>query len=144
MDPLRASELAGDLHSLADLIYLHGDDLPDRMNFTIQSFLYSWRGKEQVPEVLASTMRAGLRVGAEVGKVYDDDRFRLNVKMPNGTITYQVSAERDQVCTKRVTGTEMVEKEVPPEGEWVKKMVEQEVVEWDCHPLLAVTKGDEG
>ena len=47
MDNVTASELAEDLHSLADLIYLHGDDLPDRMNFTIQSFLYSWRGKDR-------------------------------------------------------------------------------------------------
>jgi hypothetical protein len=142
MDNVTASELAEDLHSLAYLIYLHGDDLPDRINFSIQSLLWDWSGNGTVPEVLATSMRAGLRVGAEVSKVYDDERFRLNIVMPNGTITYQVSAERDKVCTKRVTGTEMVEKEVPPEGEWVKKMVEQEIVEWDCHPLLAVTKGD--
>jgi hypothetical protein len=36
----------------------------------------------------------------------------------------------------------MIERDVPPEGEWTKKMVEQDVVEWDCHPLLAVTKDD--
>jgi len=142
MDNVTASELAEDLHSLADLIYLHGDDLPGGIHFTIQSFLYSWSDTGAVPEILASTMRAGLRVGADISKVYEDERFRLNITMPKGKITYQVSAERDKVCTKRVMGTEMVEKEVPPEGEWVKKMVEQEIVEWDCHPLLAVTKGD--
>ena len=142
MDPVKSSELADDLHSLADLFDLHGDDLPDGINISILSYLWSWCIDGPVPEILATTMRAGLKVGAEVSKVYDDDRFRLNIKMPNGRIIYQVSAERDKVCTKRVTGTEIVEKDVPPEGEWTKKLVEQEVVEWDCHPLLAVTKED--
>jgi hypothetical protein len=142
MDTLKAEELADDLHKLANLFAIHGADLPSDVNISIYSYLWSWRATEPIPETLATTMRAALKVGAEVNKVYDDDRFRLNIKMPNGQVTYQVSAERDKVCTKRITGTEMIEKDVPPEGEWTKKMVERDVVEWDCHPLLAVTKDD--
>ncbi len=142
MDTIKAEELADDLHKLANLFAIYSEDLPDSVSVTINSYLWSWRSDLPVPEILASTMRAGLKVGAEVTKIYDDDRFRLNIKMPNDQITYQVSAERDKVCTRRVTGTEMVEKDVPPEGDWTKKMVERDVVEWDCHPLLAVTKDD--
>jgi hypothetical protein len=143
-----ACELADDLHSLANLIELGGTDLPQHIGFSVYSHIWGWDANVQnaeggIPELLATSMRAGLKHGAcKITKKYDDNRFRLNLQMPNERITYQISAERDEVCTKRVTGTEMVEKDVPPEGDWTKKMVEQDVVEWDCHPLLAVTKDD--
>ena len=142
MKNIKAVPLAEDLRTLADMIETHSDTLPDNINFNIYSYLWKWSSEEGIPEVLATTMRSGLKTGAVVTKTYDDDRFRLKITMPNQKISYEISAEREEVCTKRVTGTEMVEKSIPPEGEWVTKMVEQEVVEWDCHPLLAVTKED--
>jgi hypothetical protein len=148
MKEQEAYELAEDLRDLANLIQFNAIDLPENINFSIYSFIWGWtpavRDTEGgVPALLASAMRAGLKHGAcKITKRYDDSRFRLKLQMPNEHITYEISAERHEVCTKRITGTEMVEKDVPPEGDWTTKMVEQDVVEWDCHPLLAVTKDD--
>jgi len=148
MQEQEAMELADDLRSLAGLIQLNHEDIPDSINLSIYSFIWGWTPAVResdggVPEVLANAMRAGLRSdGCDITKKYDDNRFRLKLGMPNGRITYEISAERHEVCTKRVTGSRMVEKDVPPEGDWTKKMVEEDIVEWDCHPLLAVTKDD--
>jgi len=140
-----AYELADDLRSLASLIQLNYEDLPESFYCSPHSMIWKWtpdvREAGGVPTVLAGAMRAGLKFdGCDIKKEYTDSRFRLQLTMPNEHITYEITAQRDEVCTKRVTGTQMVEKDVPPDGEWTKKMVEEDVVEWDCHPLLSIVK----
>lgn len=48
------------------------------------------------------------------------------------------NSSRDKVCTKRVVGTKMVT--VPAVEAAPEREVEQEIVEWDCIPLLAASK----
>jgi hypothetical protein len=58
-----------------------------------------------------------------------------------GGVKYEMSIKRDLVCTKRVVGTKTVEKRDPELVEQVPMIeVEEDVVEWDCHPLLAPTE----
>ena len=42
------------------------------------------------------------------------------------------------MCVKRIVGTKTVKKQVPIGG-YEEQEVEEDVVEWDCHPLLAAT-----
>lgn len=51
-----------------------------------------------------------------------DRRWRINVLV-----------WRNEVCTPRVVGTRTVEK-VDPEAPTIT--IEEDIVEWDCHPLL--------
>ena len=142
-----AYELADDLRSLASLIEINYEELPRELHCNPYSMIWSWSpetmemGKNGVPKQLAGIMRAGLKHdGCDIKKEYTGNRFKLQLQMPNERIVYEISAQRDEVCTKRVTGTHIVEKDVPPEGEWTTQMVEEDVVEWDCHPLLEVVK----
>ena len=53
-----------------------------------------------------------------------------------GIVRLSISTSRSNVCTRKVIGTEMVEVtdySIPQP----KKMVEREIVEWECSPLLA-------
>lgn len=61
-------------------------------------------------------------------KRYAGSYLELVKRMSNGLVRYQLNVAREQVCTKRVVGTEIV----PAQPERVR-----EIVEWDCHPLLA-------
>jgi len=32
----------------------------------------------------------------------------------------------------------MVTKQIAPEGKWTEETVEEDIVEWDCNPLLEI------
>jgi hypothetical protein len=74
-----------------------------------------------------------------IGKNYYGASFELIKKF--GPVTYSMGATREAVCTKKVVGTKTVEKEDPEvRKERLKDIpiieVEEEVIEWECHPLL--------
>lgn len=51
-------------------------------------------------------------------------------------VSVRYLADRDQVCTRRVVGTETVE---VPDPDAPLVTIEQEIVEWDCAPILAAS-----
>lgn len=140
MDATKAINYATGLRLLASLIEEHPEAIPNSLWIDCLSYYHTGIGEDAeegtIPEALATLMRAGLRAGATVEKEYIDDRFRLNIKLNGDEIVYKVSAPRNEVCTMKVVGTEIVEKKMPPKGEWTTEMVEQDKVEWECHPLL--------
>ena len=137
MKDKKTFRLAADLRDFADFIEEHGPILPD-ITVDLRSYLWSYTMTEgeNVPASIALTMRAGVKSADAVKKDYSSDYFRLFLKF--GNLEYKVMCNREEVCTKRVVGTETVTKQMPPEGEWTEKTVEQDIVEWDCNPLLAV------
>lgn len=48
-----------------------------------------------------------------------------------GQIRFEANINRDQVCTKRVVGTRTRIEPARPE-----RVIEEEIVEWDCAPIL--------
>lgn len=79
-----------------------------------------------------------LAIGAPLGAVtkQHDDYGYVRVNRAFGTVAIEAWAGREQVCTRKVVGTETVE--VPdPDAPRVK--VERDVVEWECEPILAPT-----
>jgi hypothetical protein len=67
-------------------------------------------------------------------KEYSGDLFTLR-KLFSGGLGLTFTLGREQVCTKRVTGTREVPETIVPAQ--VVAAHTEEVVEWDCHPLLA-------
>ena len=130
----RAYRLAEDLRSFADFLDQYGEELP-HVTAEIASHVWGYSG-ESVPESVALAMRAGLKGAGAVEKEYSDNYFRLYLTF--GSLKYKVVCNRDEVCERKVLGTEMVTRSVPPEGEWTEKEIEQDIVEWVCNPLLSV------
>ncbi len=62
-----------------------------------------------------------------------DSAFRLVRDFGNGAVEYQVYVPRVQVCTKKVVGIKNVEEETVPAHD-------EEVVEWECSPILVAVK----
>ena len=135
----KAIEMVEDLRKVADFIEKQYSQVPD-IDGEITSYVgFGWdESAEDIPAIIADTVLAGLAEGASVRKDYGSSYFRAYLGF--GELEYRVTCERDAVCTRRVIGTQMVTKSMPPEGEWTEKEVEEDVVEWDCHPLLAAAK----
>ena len=134
MDETRALGLAADLHSLANFVEIHYEALPEDMNINGISYLYSF-GDENVPQVCADTMKAALKHGAAIQKEYETSSFYL--KMQFGAIQYKIMTLRNNVCDRKVIGTEEVEIKTPID--WEVTTTTKDVVEWDCHPLLGAS-----
>ena len=139
MEYEKAKQMAADLRKVAGFVEERFTMLPD-MDVEITSYVgFGWdESAENIPAIIAETVLAGLAEGATVRKDYGSSYFRVYLGF--GDVEYKVVCERDQVCTRRVVGTETVTKSVPPEGDWTEQEVEQDIVEWDCHPLLAASK----
>jgi hypothetical protein len=133
----KALQLADDLHKFADFVEVRGDELPD-ISIDLRSYVWDWAlpERDDVPKAIALAMRAGMKKADKVTKEYTDNYFRLFLHF--GSLEYKVICNRDDVCTKRVTGSEMVTKQIPPDGKWTEETVEQDIVEWDCNPLLDI------
>lgn len=87
---------------------------------------------------LAAAIRAIRRhTNGRVEKVYTDTGFKavIYVVLASGdAIHFSLSASRESVCTKVVTGKAMVE-EIDYESA-PKRMVERDIVEWQCDSIL--------
>ena len=133
----KAWQLADDLRKFADFIEVHSHELPD-VSIDLRSYVWDWALAEDgdVPKTIALAMRAGMKRADKVTKEYTDGYFRLFLHF--GSLEYKVICNREDVCTRRVTGTEMVTQKIAPEGKWTEETVEQDIVEWDCNPLLEI------
>ena len=66
----------------------------------------------------------------------DDDELMFVTRSFGGNVTASYHTDREEVCTRRVVGTETVE---VPDPDAPLVTVEREIVEWDCGPLLAAS-----
>jgi hypothetical protein len=89
---------------------------------------------------LADIARRGVRAGAKVEKDYDDRWGAVCVHF--GPVHLYAYAPRAEVCERVVVGTrEVVEEVKDPEALAAVPMITQtrveEIVEWQCRPILA-------
>ncbi|MGW4123668.1 hypothetical protein [Nocardia sp. NPDC004711] len=145
-----ASDVAADLRALADLAegdgfiaaVLHG--VFERSIFPEHSAAYSIEGGmivREVPAILAETIRRikPLATGP-VAKTYSDGFHESRIGLR--ALALRLTARRNDVCERIVTGVTQVTEEVPdPEYLAAAPMVsvtrEVEQVEWRCEPILA-------
>jgi hypothetical protein len=125
-------QMRGALCDLADWLDLH-PDLNVRAN-KWSTGTFGIHDRNDFP----ATVRA-LTKGAPLGTItkheQGDNGDTLRVDRDFGAgIKVSVYADRDEVCTARVVGTETVQ--VPdPDAPMVE--VERDLIEWDCAPILS-------
>lgn len=138
------ANVAADLRSLADAV----EDNPFLAALIAHTFgssmfpLYAAAEEERnnLRELMAETIRQLQPLASgPVKKRYGDKWFYATV--PMRAIELQLAEEREQVCTRVVTGVETVTEEIPdPEyiaaAPKITQTREVEVVEWKCEPLM--------
>jgi hypothetical protein len=121
--------LVADMRAAADLIESRADDLP-KLHASASSYIWSGGGKEEAA-------RIG-RVFGSFNKEVDDDHYRVAKSVGDFRISFVF--KRDDVCTPRCVGKKIVRRAILeglPALEY--EDVEEDVVVWDCPPLLAET-----
>lgn len=96
-------------------------DLAQRISINVSTWLYDKADITSMARALGSC-----------NKTYDSAWFEMSRWF--GQLRFSVNCMRQVVCEKRVVGTRKVAKpavEAQPE-----RIVEEEIVEWDCKPIL--------
>lgn len=137
-DQQRAEKAADSLDQLAAFIRAN-PDISSRMASTVRKFLL-YIIDEDPRAVMAEWARRGKASGARIVKSYDEKYGAVALHF--GLVELYVYSDREQVCTRVVTGTREVEIEEPdPEAlalvPTIKRTETVEDVEWQCLPLLA-------
>jgi hypothetical protein len=90
------------------------------------------------PEEMAAAVRV-LKDGAPLGTIRKEQTdYDIRVSRMFGAVQLAVTSLRDTVCERKVVGTKQVETFDPDAP---KIMVEQDIVEWNCTPLLDIPEG---
>lgn len=79
----------------------------------------------------------GAPIGTVTKHAVGDDALFVTRDFGNGVFLTFI-ADREEVCTRRVVGTETVQ---VPDPDAPLVTVEREIVEWDCAPILAKAAG---
>lgn len=137
--------IAADLRAIADVV----ENNPYLAALIAQAFgssvfpLYAAAEEQRsnLRELMAETVRQLQPLATKpIEKRYGDKWFYAAV--PMRAIKLELAEERDQVCTRVVTGVETVTEEIPdPEyiaaAPKITQTREVETVEWRCEPLMA-------
>jgi hypothetical protein len=94
-----------------------------------------WLDKTDGKEILRS-------IGS-FNKEFSDDKLLAKKTIGGRVITFFV--EREAVCTARVVGTKHVEETVVPSSYTPEQVIaahDEDVVEWDCEPVLGPVEAD--
>ncbi len=122
----QSADLIRDLQSLINFLGAHPElPLPKKYDFNIYEF-----GIEDL--ALARTIAKAL---GTFDKDIGTSLFVLKKRF--GKVSLRFVFHRNNVCTRRVIGTKSETKLVPEaDAQMVEKVVETEIVEWDCPSLL--------
>lgn len=130
----RSQYIAG-LRQLADVIEQHDElPLPYQGNDTAMTLYFLSEGRD-------AFVAAARVIPGRLDKAVRDDVYQLSTRFGGDRgLKISLTAYRDAVCERVVTGTETVTKTVPDPSVKVP-LVEVtetvETVEWVCRPLLA-------
>lgn len=134
---LRADQLADSLRRVATMIADH----PEAVNLWDRwlGYLYFYASEEGEIRQFIDSVKGVARqsIGGDPGVRKSFSPSYACVHGVIGVIQMQVATARDNVCERRVVGTELVTEEVPdPNAPLIVREVSREIVEWDCKPLL--------
>lgn len=128
--------LPGKLRAVADLLDAAGPDLPPPLTIDLYgekpTITFNFYGDEDAREQAVQVIRL---VGGSWDKRYDNAFFFADRE--TNVVALRIVCKRDQVCTRKVVGTETITRLVPAsDAPMIEVTEEREIVEWDCHPLL--------
>ena len=125
------------LRVVADLIASHTDlPTPSVFAYSHGTVDVSWQlmhDDETKDDQRAAALRIRRAIGGQWNKNPWGDRF--DFERDYDGIKLQIYANREQVCERRVVGTETVT--VPAVDAQPERTETREIVEWDCVSLLA-------
>lgn len=90
--------------------------------------------KEQLQAIVKALRKSYFK--GKLTKDYSGKQFKLTAPL-SPTVELVVIADREEVCTKRVLGTRVVNEPVYETVQTGTKPTVVEDVEWDCDPILA-------
>jgi hypothetical protein len=125
-----ATELSAALRSVADFVEANPDLDWSYVNADVTAITLR-------PEGIAA---AAAVPGGWEKKAYDNPRTgtgNFEIRREFGPVLFKIIAPREEVCERKVVGVETVE---VPDPDAPKVVVEREVVEWECRPLLTEAK----
>ena len=132
-----AIEKAKALEEIAAFVVTNHEHIPE-FDVDFSPWLSLWRfdnDKESAEKAVKELALSALSYGWKVDKNYDTTHMRLELTPTHGgKVAFWV--ERDTVCTKKVLGTETVTRKVAVD--WEEYEEEQEIVEWECKPLMGI------
>lgn len=90
----------------------------------------------------AEEIKAWAKTLGAIEKIYgdDDSSYNFSIRGNLGTLQVQVFTERELVCERIVVGSEEIEvteRDPSYEVPMITHTVVKEIVEWNCHSLLA-------
>ncbi len=125
----QSAALVRDLQSLIDFLGAH-PELPLPSSFAMSVYNLGTESLDRAKEIAKSL--------GTFDKNVNDQFFDLTKTFGEASIRFVFY--RHNVCTKRVIGTKTETKMVPEAAaKMVEKVVETEIVEWDCPSLLDET-----
>ena len=127
--------LRDSLHEATEWLDTHPDFILGAIykNFEkieLVSYAYD-NNKEGIKQALFDSRTTGIKFDKE----YTGDYLNLKLELSKNLVV-RVPFDRDEVCERRVVGTRTVEREIATG--WRKENVEEDIVEWDCPPLLSM------
>lgn len=125
---------AAGLRSLANMMDTAPPLVVDGMRYALRNILVPVDGRAD----MAAFARAGKAAGATIAKAVSDKYAAVDLLFADH-VRVHVYADREEVCDRVVTGTEVVTKMVPdPTVDVPLVAVDEtvETVEWVCRPLL--------
>lgn len=136
-DQQLADDTAAGLRALADWIQANPEVVA---NFSRRLRISAYPRSSDVAAEFAQLGRLARKHGATVKKDVSEQMYNLALNF--GAVTVQVLAYRQEVCERVVVGTREVTEEVPdPEALAAVPTTTvtrtEDVVEWQCKPLLA-------
>lgn len=94
--------------------------------------------KDSTLTKLVEWSRLARRHGFSTGKDFYGSYADIDFKMDGAYPHFGLTVHRETVCTPRVVGTRETTK---PDPNAPRITVTENVIEWDCHPLLAAEDG---
>ena len=129
--------ITGKLRAVADLLDAAGPDLPPP--FTVDLYYgkpqvtWNFYGDDYQRTLVQQVIRL---LGGSWDKRYSSENFWATRETEIAEL--RIVCEREQVCTRKVVGTETVTRLVPADdAPMVEVTEEREIIEWDCSPLLS-------
>lgn len=124
--------------AVADLLEAHPTIKPPYVinGGVIAWTLYSWDCPDGIPATIAEIRRV---VGGTWTK-REQESYGGQPELVLERGGYQITTKRDNVCVRRVVGTETVEHPAIAKDAWTE---EREIIEWDCRPILGEAVHDD-
>jgi|SRR5215831_19492228 len=119
-------------------------EMADWLEATPEAPVSSWMAPMVwCPSPSKESLVALAKAAGGISKKYQNNTFELRKDFAGG-VFYLADTRRENVCTKRVVGTKKVEVQDPQLLAEVPKIeVDEDIVEWDCHPLLQQTTNED-